>query len=372
MSTSSFTPPPYPYERLKVLAEVASHHAGGMVDCSIGTPCDPPLESVVHALATSDAERGYPTSAGSLELRNAASSWMRRRFHVDVDPEELASCVGTKEFVASAAHYLLLRNPSAEVVLFPEISYPTYAMGARLAGLEPVPVPVEGGRLDLDAIDDQVARRALMLWSNSPSNPTGDLDDLEAAAIWGRERSIPVLSDECYAEFTWADRPRTILEQGLEGVIAVHSLSKRSNLAGLRVGFYAGDPELVGYLRSVRQHAGLMVPGPAQRAGAVALSDDAHVDEQRRRYSDRLGLMAGALRAAGYDAELPDGTFYLWVPVPDRLTDGWAMAAELAERAGLLVSPGDLYGPAGADHVRVAVVQPVEVLELAVERLAQG
>jgi succinyldiaminopimelate transaminase len=372
MSTPSFTPPPYPYERLNVLAEIADQHVGGIVDCSIGTPCDPPLAGVIHALATSDAERGYPTSAGSVELRTAAAGWMGRRFHVTVDPEGLASCVGTKEFVASTAQYLSLRDPSADVVLFPEISYPTYAMGARLAGLVPVPVPVEGGCLDLGAISDEVASRALMLWSNSPSNPTGDLDDLAAAAAWGRERSIPVFSDECYAEFTWTDRPRTILEQGLEGVVAVHSLSKRSNLAGLRVGFYAGDPELVSYLRSVRQHAGLMVPGPAQRAGAAALNDDAHVDEQRRRYSDRLGLMVGALRAAGYDAELPDGTFYLWVPVPDRLGDGWAMAAELAERAGLLVSPGDLYGPAGVDHVRVAVVQPIDVLEMAVERLSVG
>ena len=372
MSDEGFSPPPYPYDRLASIADLARSHEGGMVDCSIGTPCDPPPVAVVEALATSGLERGYPTSAGSPGLRSSAAAWIARRFHVDLCSDEVAACVGTKEFVASTAQYLHLRNPGASVVLFPAVSYPTYAMGARLAGLEPIAVPIEGGRLQLDAIDEQTAARTLLLWSNSPSNPTGDLDDLLAAASWGRARGIPVFSDECYAEFTWADRPRTILEGGLEGVVAVHSLSKRSNLAGLRIGFYGGDPALVSYLRSVRQHAGLMVPGPVQVAGCVALDDDAHVDEQRRRYSDRLGVMAGALRAAGYDAQLPEGTFYLWVPVPDHLADGWAMAEELARRAGLLVSPGDLYGDSGADHVRVAVVQDLEAIERVVERLARS
>ena len=372
MTTEGFTPPPYPYDRLASVADLARSHVGGMVDCSIGTPCDPPPAAVVRALATSGLERGYPTSAGSPALRSSAAGWIQRRFHVAISPEDVAMCVGTKEFVASTAQYLHLRNPAANVVLFPAVSYPTYAMGARLAGLEPVAVPLDAGRLQLDAIDDETAARALLLWSNSPSNPTGDLDDLAAAATWGRARGIPVFSDECYAEFTWADRPRTILESGLEGVVAVHSLSKRSNLAGLRLGFYGGDPELVSYLRSVRQHAGLMVPGPVQAAGVVALDDDVHVEEQRRRYSDRLGLMAGALRAAGYDAVAPDGTFYLWVPVPDHLADGWAMAEELARRAGLLVSPGDLYGSDGADHVRIALVQDLDAIQRVVERLASS
>ena len=365
-----FSPPPYPYERLDALRSVAESIPGGIVDCSIGTPCDPPPQLVVDALATSGLERGYPTSAGSIGLRTAAADWLARRFEVRVQPGSLAVCVGTKELVASSAHFLSLRQPDRSVVLYPDVSYPTYAMGATLAGLEPVPVPTEDGRLLLEEIDDETARRALLLWSNSPSNPTGGLDDLGRVAAWGRERGVLVLSDECYAEFTWADRPRSILEHGSEGVLAVHSLSKRSNLAGIRVGFYAGDEAVVSYLASVRQHSGLMVPGPIQAAAALAFEDDEHVMVQRARYEERLALVAAGLVAAGIPAEVPAGGFYLWVRVPDDLVDGWALAEMLAERAGMLVSPGDLYGPAGASHVRIAVVQPSDRLALAMERLS--
>ena len=369
MTQPGFQPPPYPYERLSGLRTLADSLDGGLVDCSIGTPCDPPSEEVIHALASSGLERGYPTSAGSNDLREAAQRWMRRRFSIEVPTSAIGACIGTKEFVGSTAQYLALRRPEKKVVLFPDISYPTYAMGATLAGLTPVAVPTERGRLRLEDVDEGTAENALMVWSNSPSNPTGDLDDLAAAAAWGRAHGVPVFSDECYAEFTWSDRPRTVLERGLEGLVAVHSLSKRSNLAGMRLGFYAGDEAIVEYLRSVRQHAGLMVPGPVQFAGVVALDDDDQVATQRVRYAERLALMVDALRNIGYDAHLPAGTFYLWVKAPQRLGDGWALAHELAERGGMLVSPGDLYGPQGADYVRVAVVQPTERLELVAARL---
>jgi aspartate/methionine/tyrosine aminotransferase len=171
-----------------------------------------------------------------------------------------------------------------------------------------------------------------------------------------------VLSDECYAEFTWDGEPRTILESGLDGVLAVHSVSKRSNLAGVRTGFFAGDPGLVQYLAEVRKHAGFMPPGPVQAAGAVALADDAHVDVQRERYRERLHYFADVL-----DAPLPGGSFYLWMAAPDG--DAWGLAARLAKEGGVLVSPGEFYGPAGAGHVRIAMVQPMERLELVARRL---
>jgi aspartate/methionine/tyrosine aminotransferase len=228
------------------------------------------------------------------------------------------------------------------------------------------------GGVDLEAIDPADAGRALLLWSNTPSNPTGGLGDLAAEASWGRAHGVPVFSDECYAEFTWSGPPRSVLQSGTDGVVAVHSLSKRSNLAGVRVGFYAGDAELVEFLRAVRQHAGLMVPGPAQAAGVAALGDDAHVRVQRDRYRERLAFLAGVLDAYGCPVELPEGGFYLWVPVPaGRWPDAWALAESLATDGGLLVSPGDLYGVSGAGHVRVAVVQPMERLELVGDRLAR-
>jgi succinyldiaminopimelate transaminase len=364
-----FRPPPYPYDRLAHLAELADEAAGGIVDCSIGTPCDPPPDAVVAALGGSGRERGYPTSQGSASYREAVLAWLERRFGVQLEVQAVAACVGSKELVASTAHYLSLREPGRDVVLFPAISYPTYAMSASLAGLEAVPVPVEGGRLLLETLDEAVIARSLVLWSNSPSNPTGQLDDLEAVARWGREHGVLVFSDECYADFTWRGRPRSILETGTEGVVAVHSLSKRSNLAGVRCGFYAGDQEVIDFLRVLRQHAGLMVPGPVQVAGAVAYGDDLHVEAQRERYARRLELVVEGLRSLDYDCSLPEGAFYLWIPVPERLTDGWALAEELARRGGLLVSPGDLYGPDGARFARLAVVQPDERLELALERL---
>lgn len=378
MSTPEpFVPPPYPFAMLGTLEAAAAAHEGGVVDLSIGTPCDAPPRFVIGALASSGTERGYPPSVGSSALREAATRWIERRFGVSVPTAALAACVGTKEFVSSAPQWLRLRSPGRDTVLYPDVAYPTYEMGAILAGCRAVRVsPLRGGGLDLDSVDPDDVRRALCLWVNSPGNPTGQLEDLAAAAAWGRQRGVPVLSDECYAEFTWRGQAHTILESGLDGVLAVHSLSKRSNLAGLRVGFYAGDADLVTYLSEVRKHAGLLVPGPVQSAAATALGDDGHVEEQRRRYAERLSYLVEVLRAAGIGAGTPDGAFYLWVRAPAGIealpgeSRGWALARWLAEHGGALASPGELYGPAGEDFTRLAVVQPTERLELLAKRLA--
>ena len=361
MSPAGFSPPPYPYDRLEPAKAAAAAHEGGLVDLSIGTPNDPPPDAVVAALASSGTERGYPPSIGSKRFREAAAGWMGRRFGVEVGADQVAACVGTKELVANVVGWLRLRTPDRDTVLCPSVAYPTYEMGAILAGCRPLAVD------DLAAVSDDDARRALCLWVNSPANPTGALADLGAAAAWGRAHGVPVLSDECYAEFTWDGLPHTILEHGLEGVLAVHSLSKRSNLAGLRAGFYAGDPELVHYLSEVRKHAGFMVPGPVQAAAIVALDDDVHVDEQRERYLERLWFFADVLRAEGAKVDLPGGSFYLWAEAPGG--DAWGFTDDLAARGGVLVSPGDLYGPNGAGHVRVALVQPMDRLRLVAERL---
>jgi succinyldiaminopimelate transaminase len=364
---TAFVPPPYPYERIDRFKPLAERFEGGAVDLSIGTPCDPPLPGVIAALSASGAERGYPPSIGTPALRTAVSRWIERRFAIDVPADHVAACIGTKEFVGTLPQWLRLRRPDLDTILYPAIAYPTYEMGAILAGCRPVPVPLTAdGRLDLAAIDPDDAARALALWVNSPGNPTGAVDDLGAIAAWGRAHSVPVFSDECYVEFTW-DRPgRTILEHGLDGLIAVHSLSKRSNLAGARVGFYAGDPELVEYLREVRKHVGMMVPGPTQAAAVVALDDDEHVEQQRRRYRSRLERMASVLeRWSGFEVPMPAGGFYLWF----RVGDAWAFTERLAGEAGALVSPGDFYGDAAPDFVRVAVVQPDDRIDLIARRL---
>lgn len=362
-----FRPPPYPYDKLDRLKPLAARFDGGLVDLSIGTPCDPPPPAVIQALSSSNAERGYPPSVGTEPLRRALMRWLDRRFGVELGLAEVAACVGSKEFVATTPQYLRLRTPSRDTVLYPSVAYPTYEMGAVLAGCRAVGVPMKpSGGLDLGAIDPADSQRALMLWVNSPGNPTGALDDLGAAAAWGRARDVPVFSDECYIEFTWDGAPRTMLEHGTQGVVAVHSLSKRSNLAGLRVASYAGDAELVGYLSEVRKHAGMMVPGPAQAAAVVALDDDQHVVEQRDRYRRRLESVAGWLGAwAGLHITLPAGGFYLWFDAGD----GWAFAERLVGEGGALTSPGDFYGAGGAQNIRVAVVQPDDRLALVEQRL---
>jgi succinyldiaminopimelate transaminase len=362
--TAGFVPPPYPYDRLDELKASALEAFGAVVDLSIGTPCDPPPKVVLDALAHSNSERGYPASIGSVAYREAAAGWMARRLGVEVPSSAIAACVGTKELVAGIPQWLHLRTPDRDTVLFPEISYPTYEMGATLAGLRAVPYA------SLDAIDPADAERALCLWVNVPANPTGDLVDLGEAAAWGRARSVPVLSDECYIEFTWDGPPHTILEHGLDGVLAVHSLSKRSNLAGVRAGFYAGDVDLVQYLREVRKHAGFMVPGPVQAAAVAAWDDDEHVEEQRERYRRRLEVLRDGLAPIGVDAPIPAGAFYLWAPAPGG--DAWALTRRLLDVAGALVSPGEFYGPAGARFVRIAAVQPDDQIQLVADRLANA
>ncbi len=383
---AGYVPPPYPYDRLDELKPLAERHDGGLVDLSIGTPVDPPTPAVLAALGGSDSERGYPPSIGTPELRAAAARWCTERLGVQVEAAtEVAATIGSKEFVAGLPHWLRLGTPERDTVLFPEISYPSYAMGAELAGCRAVPVPAdEHWSIQLDAISDADAERALVLWVNTPGNPAGGLDDLDAAARWGRERGVPVFSDECYAEFTWDGPPRTILtpasaatsrgaEQGgsvraeVDGVVAVHSLSKRSNLAGVRVGFYAGDPELVHYLREVRKHAGFMVPGPAQAAAVAALADQAHVAQQRERYRSRLERLARIVGRFGPEPALPRGGFYLWAVAPDG--DAWAFTRTLLSEAGILVSPGEFYGPTAADRVRVAAVLTDDALDMVESRL---
>ena len=251
---------------------------------------------------------------------------------MSVDPDtELAACVGTKEFVASTAQYLRLRTPGRDTVLYPAVSYPTYAMGALLGGCRPVPVaelPGGGPRPRRRSTPADVDR-ALLLWVNTPVQPDRGPDRPGPGGRGGGgPHGVPVFSDECYAEFTWDGPPATVLASGMEGVVAVHSLSKRSNLAGVRAGFYAGDPDLVGYLLEVRKHAGLMVPGPVQAAAVVAL--------RRRR---PRGSSSGAATGSGWPswpgcwparaspAALPAGGFYLWVPVPDRFAGDGAAGA---------------------------------------------
>jgi len=383
---TDFVPPVYPFARLEPIRAVALERfaeTGGIVDCSVGTPCDRPSQAVLRALGSSGTEQSYPAPEGSLGFRAAIAEWLRARLDLEIAPEAIGGCVGTKELIAALPGWLRLANRARDTVLYPELSYPTYEMGALLGQCRPVRIPLgDRGRLDLGAIAATDIERALCLFVNSPGNPAGQLEDLEEVAAFGRLHGIPVISDECYVDFTWQGPPRSILQTGQEGVLAVHSLSKRSNLAGLRVGFYSGDRELVSFLTEIRRHAGLMVPGPAQAAAIAAYGEDLAVTDQRARYNERLRRLAEILRDLGVDVELPAGGFYLWAETPqgagsDRRgsqavdgDDDWALTRFLAKAAGLLASPGEFYGPAGRGHIRLAAVQPIERFDLVESRLS--
>jgi succinyldiaminopimelate transaminase len=378
----AFVPPPYPHDRLGAIRAAAAAVPGGMIDASVGTPVDPMPPVVLEALAAAaPGATGYPATIGSVALREAAAGWIDRRFGCTVTPGQVVACIGTKELVASLPRVLSLRDPSRDTVLYPAVAYPTYEMGALLAGLRAVPVPVDGAwHLDLDRVDPTDADRALLLWLNDPSNPTGVTASPQAmldTVAWARARGVLVASDECYAEFTYdADgapaTPISALSAGSDGVLAVHSLSKRSNMAGLRSGFVAGDGELTQYLGEVRKHGGLMMPAPVQAATAAALGDDEHVREQQSRYARRRALALPALESRGLVHDGGPSTFYLWLrDAPSdrtRARDGWAIAAELAT-TGLVVAPGDFYGAAGTDHVRVALTLTDEQIQLLCERV---
>ncbi len=368
MTTAAFDPPPHPYDRLNKLKGVCEAHAGGIVNLSVGSPSDPPPAAVTAALGGSNTERGYPASNGSPEFRQAAANWMNTFEGVDVGSDDVRATIGSKEFVAGVPHWLKLRRPDLEVILYPETSYPSYAMGATLGGCRPVAVPMdENWRMDLSAISPEDAERALCIWVNSPGNPAGGLEDLDATAAWGRERGVPVISDECYISFTWNGPGRSILSNGTDGLIAVHSLSKRSNLAGARAGFYAGDADLLHYLSEVRKHAGFMPPGPSQAAAVVALGDEVEVLVQRERYMERMEFMQEILAEIGVKVDLPEGGFYLWAPAPNG--DAWAFVERLAQDLGILVAPGEFYGDAAPGYVRLVMVTPMESLELVKSRL---
>ena len=379
MAETGFVPPPYPHDRLRELRVVADAVPGGIVDCSVGTPVDPMPEVARRALSdAAAAATGYPAAIGAPAYREAAAAWISRRFGVAVSPDAVLACIGTKELVASLPRVLSLRDPSRDTVLYPGVAYPTYEMGARLAGLRGVPVPLdERWHLDLSRISDADAARALVIWVNEPGNPTGasaGTQHLRAVVDWARECGAIVSSDECYAEFTYDEAgspaaPATVLSAGHDRVLAVHSLSKRSNMAGLRAGFLAGDAALVSYLGEVRKHAGLMTPAPVQAAATAALADDVHVDEQRARYARRRKQAEEAVREWGLVHDGGPSTFYLWLRPAEGGEDGWSITRRLAEQ-GLLVAPGVLYGPDGSAHVRLSLTQTDERLALAFERLA--
>ena len=360
--------PAYTWDRIAPLREKAGLHPDGPVDLSMGTPVDPVPDLIRDALAEASNAPGYPATWGTPTLRAAAAGWLARAHGVRVPPDDVLPVIGTKEFIAWLP--VMLGLGPGDVVLHPELAYPTYDIGARLAGA----TAVASDSLLAAGPDSQA--RVKLVWVNSPSNPTGRVlpaQHLRKVVEWARERGAVVASDECYISLGWEVSPVSVLHPDVcgssrDGVLAVHSLSKRSNLAGYRAGFVTGDPALVADLLAIRKQAGMIMPGPVQAAMTAALDDDAHAVEQRQRYAARRSLLRAAFAEAGWTIDHSEAGLYLWATHPAH--DCWSAAEGLAAGAGILVAPGELYGPAGSRHVRVALTATDERIAAAAERLA--
>lgn len=352
---ATFELPEFPWDRLAPLGDKARSHAGGIVDLSIGTPVDPVPEVIQRALASASDSPGYPPTAGIPAVQKALREWSVKHLQAPENVGVLPS-IGSKEMVTLLP--FLLR---AKRVLYPDIAYPSYHVGAVLAGAEAIPV----------GQDPKSWPAADFAWINSPSNPTGALMSDQAmldAIEWARTHNAYLVSDECYLELGWEDTPRSILsfsEATDVKVIALHSLSKRSNLAGYRAGFAVGNPAVISELLEIRKHVGMMMPAPVQAAMIAALADSEHVTRQRAVYLRRRTELHRGLAAAGFTIHDSVAGLYLWAT---RDEECWKSAEWLAG-LGILVAPGDFYGVRGKNFVRAALTATDERIDAAVSRL---
>lgn len=378
--------PDFPWDSLAPYKERASafsptesrsdaEDTGGLVDLSVGTPVDPTPTAVRQALIDAADAPGYPQTWGTPDLREAVATWFAARRGVpDVDPAGVLPTIGSKELVAWLP--TLLGLGPGDVVAFPRVAYPTYDVGARLAGATPFAADATTA---FGPVTPSSAPK--LLWLNTPGNPTGKvlgIEHLAKVVAWARERGITVASDECYAELDWrpeSERGRvpttpSILDPRVTGgshagLLCVYSLSKQSNLAGYRAAFVAGDPALVGQILEVRKHAGMIVPWPVQRALLAGLSDHTHVTEQKARYAARRNVLKPAVESWGLRVDDSEAGLYLWATAGE---DSWRTVGRLAE-LGILAAPGAFYGPAGAEHVRIALTATDERIASAARRL---
>uniref|UniRef100_UPI00404A06BE succinyldiaminopimelate transaminase n=1 Tax=Candidatus Planktophila sp. TaxID=2175601 RepID=UPI00404A06BE len=347
--------PDFPWDALAPYGQKARSHPQGIIDLSQGTPVDPTPEFIQQAFRDASNSPSYPVTAGTPELRAVIEKWAIERLGASGDFDVLP-VIGSKELVAWLPTFL-----ESTTVLIPEIAYPTYHVGAVLAGADSVPVE----------IDANTWPKADLAWLNSPSNPTGrvhSVDEIKACINWSRKNTSVLISDECYLEFDHTAHSVSVLSQtGGENtnILAVHSLSKRSSMAGYRAAFVVGDSALISQIREIRKHGGMMVPLPVQKAMTVALGDDLHVAEQRARYNARKDAMRPALVEAGFTVEFSDSGLYLWCT---RNEDAWTSVAWLAER-GILATPGSFYGQKGKNHIRIAMTASDTHIAAAVARL---
>ncbi|WP_314742496.1 succinyldiaminopimelate transaminase [uncultured Actinomyces sp.] len=380
--------PDFPWDSLRPYRVRAARHPGGVVDLAVGTPVDESPDVARAALAAASDAPGYPATVGTSALREAVIGWMERRRGVaGLGDDAVIPTIGSKESVALLP--LQLGAGPGDIILHPRAAYPTYDVGARLAGATPVPVDTDADpdTWNLPAGRDDGPAAPVIVWLNSPGNPDGHvlgIDQLARVVVWARRRGAVVVSDECYAELAWAEpwategvpslldpRVAGARDDGssdLSGLVCLYSLSKQSNLAGYRAAFLAGDPAIVGALTQVRKHSGMLMPAPVQAAMVAALGDDAHVAAQREIYRRRRRVLVEATAAAGLVNDPASAAgLYLWLSGPRNMS-AFDLVGAFAE-LGIVVAPGDFYGEAGAGRVRMSLTDTDERVDAAARRL---
>ncbi len=370
-----FTPhslPDFPWDSLVPYKTRAALHPDGIVDLSIGTPVDDAPDVIQKALQANSNTPGYPTTIGTLEFRTAAANWLKRKLDVQIaTTENIIPTIGSKEIVAWLPTLLNLNK--SHTIAIPAVAYPTYKVGGLIAGCE---VVTADGLAELEVERLQAEKRnqpLALVWINSPSNPTGAVladHELQEIVRWAQEHDVIVASDECYIELGWKTLPKSILHKDVIGnspknILAVHSLSKRSNFAGYRAGILVGDEKLVSEILEIRKHAGMLTPLPVQAAAVAAFNDDQHVQKQHEVYKGRRDVLIPALEKAGFKIDHSDAGLYLWAT---RGEDCWDTVNWFADH-GALVAPGAFYGSAGNSHVRIALTASDERVSALASRI---
>ncbi|CAB4548444.1 unannotated protein [freshwater metagenome] len=350
--------PDFPWDALAPFSKIAQQHPKGAIDLSQGTPVDSTPQLIQSALQESSNSPRYPVTAGTKELQDAIRKWAINHLGASGDFDVLP-LIGSKELVAWLPTIL-----QSKKVIYPEVAYPTYLVGALIAQAKPIAV----------AVDAKSWPEADFAWVNTPSNPTGRVhseEELRATVNWARENNSVLVCDECYIDFGDTTTPTSLLKYtdgDNSNILVVHSLSKRSSMAGYRGAFLIGDAKLISQIREIRKHAGMMVPLPIQNAMVAALSDESHVVEQRDRYNARRATLAPALTAAGFKIEESAAGLYIWCT---RSEDCWKSVEWLAN-LGIVATPGSFYGELGSAHIRIAMTATDAQIREAADRIKEA
>lgn len=364
----------YPFVTLEKKRQKLAPPGLPLINFGMGDPREETPAFIREALRDAvPAMSSYPAAAGQPALRAACAGWLQRRFGVTADPERhILPANGTKEAVFLLALAVTSRDSEKNLVVIPSPAYPVYESGARFAGAQPHVVPLRsqnGWRFDPADVPDEIWDRTALLWLGTPHNPTGATLDpaaLANVASVARRHGFWVASDEAYAEIWFDQAPHSMLEQGFDNVLALHTLSKRSAMTGFRSGFMCGDERLMDALRKFRPNVGVATPDFVQTAAIAAWNDDAHAADQRARYAIKRRILLDYFAQRGWKVEASEASFYLWMKSPQ--SDEVAFVDEVM-KAGMVAMPGSYLGPGGEGFVRWALVPTPEQCREAVARL---